>query len=197
MLSKRRQSGFNLVEAILSVAVFGLMITALVGAWLYGQESTAMAGQRSRAVFLAEEGLEATRNLRDVNFSNLIVGQHGLAVVGNTWAFSGTSDTIDGYYKRQISIGAIEANRFQVTSTVAWQQNQQRWATVTLATYLTDWQAPGIINSCSAYCQSLGVYINGTCRKNNGACIANGEIRETSGAVYCTIGSDKTCCCQP
>ncbi|MFA5125033.1 MAG: type II secretion system protein [Patescibacteria group bacterium] len=197
MLLRTSQSGFNLVEAILSVAVFGLMITALVGAWLYGQQSTAIAGQRSRAIFLAEEGLEATRNLRDANFSNLTAGSHGLVIAGNVWTFSGVSDLIDSYYRRQISIRPIDANRFQVTSTVAWQQTQQRWATITLATYLTNWQVQGTIASCSSYCQSLGIYIAGACRRNNSACNANGETRETGGAVYCTIDKNNTCCCQP
>ena len=70
--------GFSLVEVILSSAVFALLVTALVGAYLYGQESTALAGNRARAVMLAEEGLEATRNIRDGGFNDLGVGIHGL-----------------------------------------------------------------------------------------------------------------------
>src|SRR3989339_1628826 len=101
------QQGFSLVEVILSTAVFVLLVTALVGAYLYGQESTALAGNRARATMLAEEGLEAARNIRDANFSNLSDGTHGLVISGNQWTLSGSSDVTD-IFTRSISISIID-----------------------------------------------------------------------------------------
>ncbi|EKD76163.1 MAG: hypothetical protein ACD_43C00207G0001, partial [uncultured bacterium] len=40
--------GFSLVEVMLASAVFALLVTALVGAYLYGEEATALAGHRAR-----------------------------------------------------------------------------------------------------------------------------------------------------
>jgi len=131
--------GFSLIEALLAASIFTLIVTGFVGAFLYGQESTVLSGNRARAVFLAEEGLEATRNIRDDSFSNLTDGNHGIAVSGNEWVFSGTTD-VNGIFTRQIEIGTIDISRKIATSTVTWQQNQQRQGSVSLTTYFNNWQ---------------------------------------------------------
>ena len=128
-----------MVEAILATAVFGLFVTALSGIYLYGEESTALSGSRARAVLLAEEGLEAVRNIRDDDFSNLSDGTHGLAQSGNVWILSGSSDVTD-IFTRAITISTVDANRKNVTSTVTWQQNAQRNGSVSLIERLTHWQ---------------------------------------------------------
>lgn len=138
----RANNGFSLIEVLLSVSLFSFVITALVGAFIYGQESTAISGTRSRAILLAEEGLEASRNIRDKSFADLTNGEHGLAISeSNRWVFSETSDIAD-IFTRQIVISAIDANRKQVISTVTWRQTPQRSGSVSLITYLTNWRAP-------------------------------------------------------
>jgi len=139
------QQGFNLVEIILAGAVFVLLATALVGAYLYGEEATVLAGNRVRAVMLAEEGLEAARNIRDSAFANLIDGTHGLIIADNQWSLSGSSDESD-IFTRQIVISTIDAKRKNVTANVTWQQNPQRTGLVSLVTRLSNWIANGIGN---------------------------------------------------
>lgn len=135
-----KQKGFSTIEALLASSILVLIVTAFMGAFIYGSESTALAGQRIRAAFLAEEGLEASRNIRDASFSNLSDGTNGLAISGNQWTFSGSSDTTDSFYTRQITISTAGTNRKQVVSTVTWQQNNQRTGNVSLTTYLTNWK---------------------------------------------------------
>lgn len=197
--------GFSLVEVLLAVSIFGLIVTALVGGLIYGQQSTAMAGMRSRAAILADEGLEAVRNIRDAGFSNLTDGTYGLSTAGNQWGFSGTSDTTD-IFSRVVTISAVSTNRKLVTSTVNWQQNQQRAGSVVLTTYLTNWQASsgggGSPTSCAAYCLTLPSYIGGTCRQNSVQCGNNGETYESGGDSICVTNfpgdpSHDTCCCAP
>jgi Tfp pilus assembly protein PilV len=130
--------GFSLVEVVLAGAVFGLLVSALVTAYLFGQEATATAGQRARAEGLADEGLEAVRNIRDDNYSNLTDGNHGLAIAGGIWTFSGVSDATD-IFTRQVAISSVDADRKLVVSTVSWQQTPQRTGSVSATTYLTNW----------------------------------------------------------
>lgn len=132
-------NGFSLVEVLLASSVFILLVTALVGAYLYGQEATALAGQRARAVLLAEEGLEASRNIRDASYANLTLGTHGLQISSNQWGFSGTSDVTDTVFTRQIVVSSVDANRKNVASTVSWQQNPSRTGAVTLTTRFANW----------------------------------------------------------
>lgn len=190
--------GFSTIEALLSSAILILIVTAFMGAFIYGSESTALAGQRARAIFLAEEGLEASRNIRDDNFSNLVDGTKGLVISGNQWIFYGSSDTTDGFYTRQITISTIDSKRKQIISTVNWQQNSQRQGSVQLTSYLTNWKSATSIPSCTVYCQALGSYSLGTCRENSQQCINNGETYESGGDSLCTGGTNAdTCCCKP
>lgn len=131
--------GFSLVEVILATAIFALLVTAFVGAYLYGEEATALAGNRARAVLLAEEGLEAAWNIRDSSYANLTIGTHGMVISSNQWEFSGTSDTTDSLFTRQVVISSPTADRKEVTSTVTWQQTPSRTGSVTLTTQFTNW----------------------------------------------------------
>ncbi len=153
--------GFSLVEIILSTAIFGLLVTALVGAYLYGQEATVLAGSRARAVMLAEGGLEATRNMRDssVAFANLPDSTGtGLSTTGSQWGFQNNSDTSD-IFSRQIVVSTIDINRKTVTSNIAWQQNQQRTGSVAIITRFTNWMRS---STCSTMANCLNVDISGT-----------------------------------
>lgn len=199
-----RESGFSLIEVLLAVAVFSLLLTAFAGIFASGGQSSMLAGQRARAVFLAEEGLEAARNIRDENFSNLSNGTHGLSASGSQWSFSGTSDTTD-IFTREIVISSVDAKRKQVTSRVAWQQNPQRAGSVSLVSYLTNWKASaggGTPASCAEYCQSLPAgYVDGACRQNIQQCAIDGETYEVGGDPICVTSfpgdpSRDTCCCK-
>lgn len=130
--------GFLIVEVLLASSLLIIAITAFVGAIIYSEESTSVAGGVSRASFIAQEGLEAVRNIRDESFGNLTDGNYGLLISSNQWILSGSSDTTDGY-SRQINISTINSDRKQITSTVAWQQTAQRTGEVVLTTELSNW----------------------------------------------------------
>lgn len=195
-MNRRLKAGFSIVEILLAASMLGLIVTALVGAFIYGRETTAAAGMRTRALFLAEEGVEASRNIRDSGFANLTVGTHGLAISGGEWIFSGASDTT-GIFTRQITVSAVDAARSRITSTVTWQQTPSRTGAASVDTYLTNWNAGSVVSQCNSYCQSL-LYATGTCRQNVAQCTVNGETHEAGGDAFCPGGpSANTCCCHP
>jgi hypothetical protein len=138
MLLKEQQLGLSLIEAILSISVFMVLVSGLAGSLVYGHWSTSLAGARNRAVFLADEGLEAVRNIRDSAFVNITDGTHGLEVSGNQWTLSGSSDTTDGY-TRSVNISTVSSYIKDITSTVIWDQSEERSGSVSLVTRLTDW----------------------------------------------------------
>ena len=135
------KKGVSLIESILAVALFGMLVTALVGSYIYGQESIMTSGNRNRAVLLAEEGLEVAANIRDNDFANLVDGTYGIGRSGGEWQFSGSSDSVD-IYTRELEISAIDDERKSVVSTVTWQQNEQRQGEVELETILANWASP-------------------------------------------------------
>lgn len=147
------EKGIGLVEAILALGLFAMVLASTVGIYLYGQESSYLAGKRQKALFLAEEGLEASRNMRDNSFTSLIVGSYGISASNTNWSFVASSDT-DGFYTRQISITDIDSKRKAVTSTVSWIQNGQRSGTISLSEILTNWSAKSFGNWASSSLQS-------------------------------------------
>lgn len=134
-------SGFSVVEVLLAATVFGFLVTALSGALIYGRSGTAIAGERLQALTLAEEGLEAVRNIRDASYSNLSDGTYGVTPSGSplVWNFSGTSDNT-GVFTRQITVATVDSTRKAITSTVSWTNNGIS-RQVTATSRLTNWRA--------------------------------------------------------
>ena len=137
MRDTSRQSGFSVVELLLAVAVFGFLAMAVIGALVYGRASTAGSGDRVRANALAEEGVEAVRNIRDAGYANISDGTYGLVQSGNVWTLSGAADTSD-IYNRSVTVSSDGANRKNVVSTVSWAGAQGTGSTSVVGR-LTNW----------------------------------------------------------
>lgn len=138
---ERKSKGFSLIEALLSGAILALLLTAVIGAIIYGEDSAVSSGERTRALFLADEGIEAMRNIRNLNYSNLTDGTWGLSTSTNVWTLSGSSNTIENF-NRQLKISSLDSNTKTVTSTVSWNQNSVRSASVSITARLTNWLTP-------------------------------------------------------
>lgn len=134
------KQGFSIIEALLAGAILMLLITAVIGAVIYGEDSVVSSGDRARAVFLAEEGIEALRNIKDAGFQNLTDGTWGLATSTNIWSLAGASNNIERF-NRSLQISTPNANTKTVTSTVTWAANMARNASVVMAARFTNWSA--------------------------------------------------------
>lgn len=139
-ITRRRQRGFSAVEALLAATVFAFLASGLIGAIIYGRATTADSGTHNRAVFLAEEGIEAARNIGNAGYGNLVNGTYGLAQTGGVWTFSGSSDTAD-IYTRQITIADGGTNRKTITSVVSWTSPAGGIDDVTLISRVSNWEA--------------------------------------------------------
>src|SRR5688572_18041699 len=140
---KEFQRGFSPVEVLLAATVFAFLTTALIGAIIYGRSSTANAGDRIRAVQIADEGIEAVRNIRDSGFANLPAtnGTYDLSQAGNQWVLTPTTNSdVTGIYTRTIAITGVDSARKTVTATVTWPQGTGS-ATVSSTSRLTNWLA--------------------------------------------------------
>lgn len=139
LITRHRQAGFSLVEALLAIAVFGLLSSAIIGAIIYGRAATASSGDHARAAYLADEGIEAVRNIRGAGYANLVDGTYGIAQSANAWTLSGTSDT-SGIYTRSVTIASNGSNRKTVTSHVAW-TGTGSGGQIDVTTELANWKA--------------------------------------------------------
>lgn len=138
MASSRFRAGQSLLEVLIAVAILAMMATgsfALVGVTV---SESQIAAQQADARNIAEEGLEAARQIRNEDFALLTAGTHGLSLTGGTWTFAGTSDTTD-QYTRTITITQVDENQRDVRVTVDWEARPGRELTYTESTRFADW----------------------------------------------------------
>ena len=136
---KANGRGQSLIELVVALGIFAIVGSALVFLIFNSYIAGRLASEITIANFLAEEGLEATRSVRDNNWTGLVDGDHGLIVSGGTWQFSGISETIDGKFTRVITVETIDPDRKKIISQVIWQFTGARPQEINLVTYLTNW----------------------------------------------------------
>lgn len=150
-LSVTKKEGFSLVEAVIAVSIFSIFVVIAATNFTLPNKSISSAGQEARAAHFAGEGLEAARNIRDSNFSNLADGSHGLATNGTAWSFSGSQDKPD-IFIRKIKISSIDANTKELESEISW-TDKGKSKKISLKERLTNWRAvAGWVNPSSGPC---------------------------------------------
>ncbi len=125
------------MEVILATTLFAILALGFVTTFAEVTNAAGAAGRRNRAAFLAEQGLEATRSLRNQNFSNLTDGTYGVTTTAAGWTFTTAPDQ-EGIFSRTITITSIASTTKQISADVQWQSNGQA-EQFTLTTVLTNW----------------------------------------------------------
>lgn len=153
--------GSLLLEAIIAIGIFAIFLGGIALSLLVGERSTIVSGDRGRGAFLAEQQLEAVRQMRSTNFDSVTTGAHGVSLVGNSWAFSGTSITTNGY-KTKVDVVSKGTDWLEVSSTVTWDFGNTRSGSVVLTSYLTNWRKTATVGNWSAMTRIANLSIGGT-----------------------------------
>jgi len=144
-------TGLSIIELLIAVACFGMVAAAIIILILNVYSNIQQNKEESLAIFLAEEGLEATRSIRDNNWDTLTNGEHGLVISGNNWVFQGTEEDISGVLRageRKIIVEEIDSDEKKVTSQTSWKISETQIRNVSLISYLTNWQKEGPQGQC-------------------------------------------------
>jgi prepilin-type N-terminal cleavage/methylation domain-containing protein len=91
----KKNKGFTLVETLVAIAIFSTSILAVLSILSQGIIDTSYAKERVSASYLAQEGIEYIRNLRDTYMLYSATGQAGwntfnTKVAGNTYPSGNT-----------------------------------------------------------------------------------------------------------
>jgi hypothetical protein len=133
--------GVMLIEVMVSLAVIVLLVSTGYQAYLSSNKLNILSDHTSIARSLAEEGIEATRSIRDQNFSLLTAGTKGLALVSNTWQFLGAGDATSSgpvTYFRTVTLSTVDASTVRASSTVSWLESNGT-NTISVSSLLTNW----------------------------------------------------------
>jgi len=151
------KKGMSIIEVILAMGLFVLFSTGALSVVLQGLEMGRGSGETVQASHYANEGIEATRSIKNQLFSKLVATSSvGVVRVNNLWDFGGVSNTFDKY-TRVIKIedvyrdtngnivssgGTLDNLTKKVTSTVSWLATSVRPRSIEYITYLSDFKKP-------------------------------------------------------
>lgn len=111
-----------------------------------------MSGDRIRAVQYTERSLEAIRAIRDISFSSVTTGQHGLMVDETTkkWALSGSEMIMSGGYITNLTITPVTSDWVRLSALTKWKHGYNRSGAILLMSELTDWRTTRNIGNWSS-----------------------------------------------
>lgn len=160
-IHSRLRSGSLLLEAVIAIGIFAIFLGGIALSLFVGERSTIISGDRARGVFLAEQQLEAVRQIRATSFSSVTIGTHGVALASNAWGFSGTSISVNGYHT-QVDVVSKGTDWLEVSSTVTWDFGNTRSDMVVLTSYLTNWRKLATVGNWSQMTRIANLSIGGT-----------------------------------
>jgi prepilin-type N-terminal cleavage/methylation domain-containing protein len=152
-LSAIKKSGFTLVEVVIAIAIFSIFSTGITYLSLDTLQADEKIEDGNLALLYAQEGLEAARQMRDMNFLLLENGDHGLDLTSDVWSFIPAPERVDSYYDRTVSVedvyrdvnndiaatGTLDPDAKLITSTIEWNHRGLFPKSVELSTYLSNW----------------------------------------------------------
>lgn len=174
-----RSAGFSLVEILVSISIFVIFVIAASGTITDVSRQSKNSANKERAAVLVEEAFEASRNIRDANFDNLIDGSYGLSTSSNMWNFSGTSDLTD-LFTRVINISTISPDQKKISVAVSWADQASTSNTFSMSTYLTRWRT--ILNN------QAGLTVNKSVVNHGGSKVAADFAPYMAGTTTLTVG---------
>lgn len=143
--------GIGLVEALVGASILTIIVVALIFAYQAFLVQSFTTIEQTQASFLAEEGIEAVKYLRDADWSNISDGTYGLSW-DSGWQLVPSGTWIDETFLRSISIepvrrnastgtidpaGSLDSNTKKVSVSVEWMRGGST-TTKTMSTYITN-----------------------------------------------------------
>jgi hypothetical protein len=152
------KKGLSLVEVLVASSIIIIFFIALVGIYNTYLKISRTNIYSIKAGYLAEEGIEAIKSLRDISWNNNIAplstnSDLYLTFSGGRWVSTTTNTYIDGGFERKINIsevnrdpsngdivssgGTLDSGTRLVTVTVSWLYKNST-STRVMATYITN-----------------------------------------------------------
>lgn len=165
MTNRKTKIGFGIIETIVAMGIFLIIVATAGSAMVNSQVISRLGAEETKAMFFAQEGLEAVRSIKNQAWGNLAVLGNGcsdlktggVTQAGGTWQWKDTPDGADDpRFTRNISIsnvcrdgqglivesgGTYDENTKKISSTVNWNFIGSKINSLNFKTYLTDWRS--------------------------------------------------------
>jgi prepilin-type N-terminal cleavage/methylation domain-containing protein len=123
--------GFSLVEIIIGSAIIATSFVAIIGVNNYVLKNSLRHPYKTQSVYLAQEGIEALRIIRDrsygTNIAPLSIGStYYLHFNGITWISTTTPNLVDGVFTRNFILGDVYRDgNFNIANTGTLDSNSR------------------------------------------------------------------------
>ncbi len=135
--AKSKERGFTIVETLIAISVFSFSLLAFMAVLSQGTSDINYAKKKIEATYLAQEGIEHVRNMRDNDI--LFTSYTGL-----TWndfkAANKNYPSTNPNFVRTIQMVPVasDPNEVKILCTVSWTQGSGNYS-VTLSEELFNW----------------------------------------------------------
>jgi len=156
------REGFSLVEVVVAASIVSVALMAILNAYGYLIRAEVGSTKLVKATYLLEEGIEASRYLRDkgwtANIANLSTTTNYYLYLSTSngtgdWQATATKQIYDDMFKRTITFGnvyrdnntqnisptgVLDTNTRKITVSVSWPGINGATTTKSISTYLTN-----------------------------------------------------------
>jgi len=151
-----KEKGALLVEVLISSAIIASVLVLLAGSLVRFNLLAVNNLRQTQAAFLATEGLEAVRALRDTSWAGQVATlnpgtDYYLVWASDQWSLSATPSLVDGRFDRAVGVtavyrdanndiaetGTLDSDTWLVTARVSWPTGRGT-TTKQLSAYLTN-----------------------------------------------------------
>ncbi len=147
----QKNKGFTLVETLVAISIFSISIVAIMSVLGGGISDINYTKQKMSAGYLAQEGIEHLRNLRDTYYlSNISNTQEGwdqfktneielIADNDNQYFYPITDPSFSEFTRTmRADTDVMYPDQIKISSTVSWTQKSGSFST-TFTEYLFNW----------------------------------------------------------
>lgn len=146
------------------MTIFVLASAGITFLVIDGMQATRRSSEQREAIYLTQQGYEATISIRNQGWHLLTTGSHGLTSANGRWEFVGTDESL-GRYTRTVTVtqamrdpqgelvsigGTPDQDTKRINVETTWEFSPVRTGRVTMDTYLTNWQAERWVQSSQA-----------------------------------------------
>lgn len=143
---KKKNSGQSLVEVVVAVGMMALLLTAVLTLVSLSVKNSRLTKDRTKAVGLAQEGVELMRAYRDLSWYGLLAATPGNYGLDKTWTVTEglttdcpTVNNIDDFFIRCVQVIDDGPDKVKIQVVVSWQEGAQVHQTMQ-TTNLTKWE---------------------------------------------------------
>ena len=130
--------GLSVVEVMVALAVFSLVSLTTYQVFVQSESISRKKYEEHKAMWLAQEGIEAAYSIGRNNFQELQPGVWGLSKQNGVWSTSIAPD-IEDIFLREITVSNIDEDTKEILSEVSWDYKEQTYS-VDFSLQITDWQ---------------------------------------------------------